>query len=73
MLARSEANNEILEFMRKVFGLRLTQMMLQRGWNTKSKLLVLQRPQRFPKAAERFLSACELGAWSCSSYLSDVV
>ncbi|KAL8123289.1 hypothetical protein AgCh_011312 [Apium graveolens] len=40
--ARGEANNELLEFMGKVFGLRLTQMTLQRGWNSKSKLLVVE-------------------------------
>ncbi|KAB2038296.1 hypothetical protein ES319_D03G135900v1 [Gossypium barbadense] len=38
--ARGEANNELLEFMGKVLGLRLSQMTLQRGWNNKSKLLV---------------------------------
>eukprot|EP00271_Cylindrocystis_brebissonii_P006738 TRINITY_DN19525_c0_g1_i1.p1 TRINITY_DN19525_c0_g1~~TRINITY_DN19525_c0_g1_i1.p1 ORF type:complete len:273 (+),score=62.39 TRINITY_DN19525_c0_g1_i1:383-1201(+) len=37
-----EANNELLEFMGKVLGLRLTQMTLQRGWSTKSKLLVVE-------------------------------
>jgi uncharacterized protein (TIGR00251 family) len=40
--ARGEANNELLEFMGKVLGLRLTQMTLQRGWNNKSKLLVVE-------------------------------
>ncbi|ERN09991.1 hypothetical protein AMTR_s00013p00226180 [Amborella trichopoda] len=39
--ARGEANSELLEFMGKVLGLRLTQMTLQRGWNNKSKLLVM--------------------------------
>ncbi|CAH2049084.1 unnamed protein product [Thlaspi arvense] len=39
--ARGEANNELLEFMGKVLGLRLSQMTLQRGWNNKSKLLVV--------------------------------
>ncbi|KAK8937049.1 hypothetical protein KSP39_PZI012429 [Platanthera zijinensis] len=38
--AHGEANNELLEFMGKVLGLRLSQMTLQRGWNNKSKLLV---------------------------------
>lgn len=28
-------------FLNQVFGLRLTQMTLQRGWNSKSKLLVV--------------------------------
>lgn len=37
-----EANNELLEFMGKVLGLRLTQMALHRGWSTKSKLLVVE-------------------------------
>eukprot|EP00897_Mesotaenium_endlicherianum_P000588 jgi/Mesen1/1052/ME000122S00045 len=37
-----EANSELLEFMGKVLGLRLTQMTLQRGWSTKSKLLVVE-------------------------------
>lgn len=40
--ARGEANNELLEFMGKVLGLRLSQMTLQRGWNNKSKLLVVE-------------------------------
>ncbi|CAI0446424.1 unnamed protein product [Linum tenue] len=40
--ARGEANNELLEFMGKVLGLRLSQMALQRGWNNKSKLLVVE-------------------------------
>eukprot|EP00252_Welwitschia_mirabilis_P001295 TRINITY_DN11183_c0_g1_i3.p1 TRINITY_DN11183_c0_g1~~TRINITY_DN11183_c0_g1_i3.p1 ORF type:complete len:233 (-),score=43.62 TRINITY_DN11183_c0_g1_i3:15-713(-) len=40
--ARGEANNELLEYMGKVLGLRLTQMTLQRGWNNKSKLLVVE-------------------------------
>ncbi|PPD90371.1 hypothetical protein GOBAR_DD12684 [Gossypium barbadense] len=40
--ARGEANNELLEFMGKVLGLRLSQMTLQRGWNNKSKLLVIE-------------------------------
>jgi len=40
--ARGEANSELLEFMGKVLGLRLTQMTLQRGWNNKSKLLVVE-------------------------------
>lgn len=40
--ARGEANNELLEFMAKVLGLRLSQMTLQRGWNNKSKLLVVE-------------------------------
>ncbi|KAK9198220.1 hypothetical protein WN944_013404 [Citrus x changshan-huyou] len=39
--ARGEANNELLEFMGKVLSLRLSQMTLQRGWNNKSKLLVV--------------------------------
>ncbi|OEL17461.1 UPF0235 protein [Dichanthelium oligosanthes] len=39
--ARGEANSELLEFMGKVLGLRLTQMTLQRGWNNKSKLLIV--------------------------------
>ncbi|KAJ8424790.1 hypothetical protein Cgig2_017306 [Carnegiea gigantea] len=53
---RGEANNELLEFMGKhdmmarliadafaqVLGLRLSQMTLQRGWNNKSKLLVVE-------------------------------
>ncbi|KAK3040642.1 hypothetical protein RJ639_026963 [Escallonia herrerae] len=39
--ARGEANNELLEFMGKVLSLRLSQMTLQRGWNSKSKLLVV--------------------------------
>eukprot|EP00850_Spirogloea_muscicola_P007812 SM000040S14824 [mRNA] locus=s40:530920:533193:- [translate_table: standard] len=37
-----EANSELLEFMGKVLGLRLTQMSLQRGWSVKSKLLVVE-------------------------------
>ncbi|KAK3043275.1 hypothetical protein RJ639_002518, partial [Escallonia herrerae] len=41
--ARGEANNELLEFMGKVLSLRLSQMSLQRGWNSKSKLLVFYR------------------------------
>lgn len=40
--ARGEANSELLEFMGKVLGLRLSQMTLQRGWNNKSKLLVVE-------------------------------
>ncbi|XP_010484079.1 PREDICTED: UPF0235 protein At5g63440 isoform X1 [Camelina sativa] len=40
--ARGEANNELLEFMGRVLGLRLSQMTLQRGWNSKSKLLVVE-------------------------------
>ncbi|KAL9660133.1 hypothetical protein QQ045_024944 [Rhodiola kirilowii] len=40
--ARGEANNELLEFMGKVLGIRLSQMTLQRGWNNKSKLLVVE-------------------------------
>nr|XP_034909037.1 UPF0235 protein At5g63440 isoform X4 [Populus alba] len=52
--ARGEANNELLEFMGRVclsitilffklvLGLRLSQMTLQRGWNNKSKLLVVE-------------------------------
>ncbi|KDO52646.1 hypothetical protein CISIN_1g025536mg [Citrus sinensis] len=40
--ARGEANNELLEFMGKVLSLRLSQMTLQRGWNNKSKLLVVE-------------------------------
>ncbi|KAL8140121.1 hypothetical protein V2J09_006142, partial [Rumex salicifolius] len=40
--AHGEANNELLEFMGKVLGLRLSQMTLQRGWNNKSKLLVVE-------------------------------
>ncbi|CAA3012165.1 UPF0235 At5g63440 isoform X1 [Olea europaea subsp. europaea] len=40
--ARGEANNELLEFMGKVLGLKLSQMSLQRGWNNKSKLLVVE-------------------------------
>ncbi|GBG93464.1 hypothetical protein CBR_g70955, partial [Chara braunii] len=40
--ARGEANNELLEFMGKVLGLRLSQMTLQRGWSSKSKLLVVE-------------------------------
>ncbi|TVU39630.1 hypothetical protein EJB05_13057 [Eragrostis curvula] len=40
--ARGEANSELLEFMGKVLGLRLTQMTLQRGWNNKSKLLIVE-------------------------------
>ncbi|XP_024540555.1 UPF0235 protein At5g63440 isoform X1 [Selaginella moellendorffii] len=39
--ARGEANNELLEYMAKVLSLRATQMTLQRGWNNKSKLLVV--------------------------------
>ncbi|PQM36392.1 UPF0235 protein [Prunus yedoensis var. nudiflora] len=39
--AWGEANNELLEFMGKVLGLRLSQMTLQRGGNNKSKLLVV--------------------------------
>ncbi|XP_024525762.1 UPF0235 protein At5g63440 isoform X3 [Selaginella moellendorffii] len=39
--ARGEANNELLEYMAKVLSLRVTQMTLQRGWNNKSKLLVV--------------------------------
>ncbi|CAA6667890.1 unnamed protein product [Spirodela intermedia] len=39
---RGEANSELLEFMGKVLGLRLNQMTLQRGWNSKSKLLVVE-------------------------------
>ncbi|GAA0153804.1 hypothetical protein LIER_11958 [Lithospermum erythrorhizon] len=41
-VARGEANNELLEFMGRVLGLKLTQMTLQRGWNNKSKLLVVE-------------------------------
>ncbi|KAJ6824847.1 UPF0235 proteinisoform X1 [Iris pallida] len=40
--ARGEANSEMLEFIGKVLGLRLSQMTLQRGWNNKSKLLVVE-------------------------------
>uniref|UniRef100_A0A0D3E216 Uncharacterized protein n=1 Tax=Brassica oleracea var. oleracea TaxID=109376 RepID=A0A0D3E216_BRAOL len=40
--ARGEANTELLEFMGRVLGLRLSQMTLQRGWNSKSKLLVVE-------------------------------
>ncbi|XP_078433540.1 UPF0235 protein At5g63440 isoform X2 [Wolffia australiana] len=40
--ARGEANSELLEFMGKVLGLRLNQMTLQRGWNSKSKLVVVE-------------------------------
>nr|XP_027121559.1 UPF0235 protein At5g63440 isoform X2 [Coffea arabica] len=40
--ARGEANNELLEHMGKVLGLKLSQMTLQRGWNSKSKLLVVE-------------------------------
>ncbi|CAL5327421.1 unnamed protein product [Camellia sinensis] len=40
--ARGEANSELLEFMGKVLGLKLSQMTLQRGWNNKSKLLVVE-------------------------------
>ncbi|KAG6517325.1 hypothetical protein ZIOFF_020710 [Zingiber officinale] len=40
--ARGEANSELLEFMGKVLGLRLSQMTLQRGWNNKSKLLIVR-------------------------------
>ncbi|XP_015067868.1 UPF0235 protein At5g63440 isoform X1 [Solanum pennellii] len=40
--ARGEANNELLEFMGRVLGLKLSQMTLQRGWNSKSKLLVVE-------------------------------
>ncbi|KAJ3683564.1 hypothetical protein LUZ60_013791 [Juncus effusus] len=40
--ARGEANSELLEFMGKVLGLRLSQMTLQRGWNNKSKLLIIE-------------------------------
>ncbi|KAL6871581.1 hypothetical protein ACP4OV_014410 [Aristida adscensionis] len=44
---RGEANSELLEFMGKVsvlkvLGVRLTQMTLQRGWNNKSKLLIVE-------------------------------
>ncbi|CAI9298822.1 unnamed protein product [Lactuca saligna] len=38
--ARGEANNELLEFMGNVLGLRVGKMTLQRGWNNKCKLLV---------------------------------
>ncbi|XP_073272330.1 UPF0235 protein At5g63440-like [Primulina huaijiensis] len=41
-VARGEANNELLEYMGKVLGLKLSQMTLQRGWNNKSKLLVVE-------------------------------
>lgn len=40
--ANGEANNELLEFMGKVLGLRMRQMALQRGWNNKSKLLLVE-------------------------------
>ncbi|CAN6862909.1 unnamed protein product [Brassica oleracea] len=40
--ARGEANTELLEFMGRVLGLRLSQMTLQRGWNSKFKLLVVE-------------------------------
>ncbi|XP_009616970.1 UPF0235 protein At5g63440 isoform X2 [Nicotiana tabacum] len=40
--ARGEANNELMEFMGRVLGLKLSQMTLQRGWNSKSKLLVVE-------------------------------
>ncbi|KAJ6977707.1 hypothetical protein NC653_029565 [Populus alba x Populus x berolinensis] len=45
--ARGEANNELLEFMGRVLGLRLSQMTLQRGWNNKSKLLVVSKIEKF--------------------------
>ncbi|KAM3235463.1 protein isoform X2 [Capsicum annuum] len=35
---RGEANNKLLEFIGRVLGLKLSQMTLQRGWNSKSKL-----------------------------------
>ncbi|KAF9671693.1 hypothetical protein SADUNF_Sadunf12G0074100 [Salix dunnii] len=41
--ARGEANDELLEFMGKVLGLRLSQMTLQRGWDNKSKLFVASK------------------------------
>ncbi|KMZ67440.1 hypothetical protein ZOSMA_268G00090 [Zostera marina] len=40
--SNGEANNELLEFMGKVLGLRMQQMALQRGWNNKSKLLLVE-------------------------------
>ncbi|XP_073041766.1 UPF0235 protein At5g63440-like [Primulina eburnea] len=41
-VARGEASNELLEYMGKILGLKLSQMTLQRGWNNKSKLLVVE-------------------------------
>nr|KAJ0189004.1 hypothetical protein LSAT_V11C800453400 [Lactuca sativa] len=40
-IAYGEANNELLEIMGKMLGLRLSQMTLQRGWNSNSRLLVM--------------------------------
>ncbi|KAL7595036.1 hypothetical protein Lser_V15G29794 [Lactuca serriola] len=40
--ACGEANNELLEFMGNVLGLRVGKMTLQRGWNNKCKLLVVE-------------------------------
>eukprot|EP00245_Coleochaete_scutata_P011005 TRINITY_DN3993_c0_g2_i1.p1 TRINITY_DN3993_c0_g2~~TRINITY_DN3993_c0_g2_i1.p1 ORF type:complete len:233 (+),score=40.70 TRINITY_DN3993_c0_g2_i1:190-888(+) len=53
-----EANNELLEFMGKVLGLRLTQMTLQRGWSNKSKMLVVE--DMTPREVyEKLLSAAQ--------------
>lgn len=52
-----EANNELLEYMARVLGLRLTQMTLQRGWSTKSKLLVVEGIT-LQEVYEKLLAAC---------------
>ncbi|KAJ4835211.1 hypothetical protein Tsubulata_021037 [Turnera subulata] len=56
--ARGEANSELLEFMGKVLGLRLSQMTLQRGWNNKSKLLVVSKV--FMLSFSHTVHACRL-------------
>lgn len=38
----ADANSELMEFMGKVLGLKFSQMTLQRGWSSKSKLLVVE-------------------------------
>eukprot|EP00898_Chlorokybus_atmophyticus_P008825 jgi/Chlat1/8944/Chrsp94S08250 len=38
----TDINNELLEFMAKVLGLAVTQVTLERGWNSKSKLLLVE-------------------------------
>lgn len=38
----AELNRELQEFMCKVLGLRLAQMNVQRGWSSKSKVLVVE-------------------------------
>ncbi|PHU17601.1 Protein GIGANTEA [Capsicum chinense] len=49
---RGEANNKLLEFIGRVLGLKLSQMTLQRGWNSKSKLQVMDSASILADAIE---------------------